>query len=288
MKYVKTKDKIIITDLTNFNAQHIMECGQVFRYKKINNDYIIYSTDKFAVIKHNFNKNNIEILTKDVDYFENYFDLKQNYSFIKQSILNNCKTDNNKNVMLKALEFGSGMRILKQDSFEMVISFVISQNNNIKRIQSSVEKMCQKFGTNMGEYHAFPTPNQLANATEADFKEFGLGYRSKYMIEVVKAFQNFDYDNFKNKSLKTQIDFLTKIKGIGPKVADCILLFGFYQMQVFPVDTWIEKVYNQHFNYDDKILNRVHIRQKLVEIFNEYSGYAQQYLFYYQRSFLKK
>ena len=288
MKYIKAKDKIIIKNCEDFNAQHILECGQVFRYKLVDKDYIVYSKDKCAFIKQNCNENCVEIITNDVDYFENYFDLKQDYSLIKKTILSNCKFLNDKQVMQKAMQFGSGIRILRQDSFEMVISFLISQNNNIKRIQNSVEKLSQTYGTNMGGYFAFPTPQQLKNATEEDYKSFGLGYRAKYMVEVVKAFQDFNYENFKNLSLENQILELLKIKGIGAKVADCILLFGFYQMRVFPVDTWIEKVYNQHFNSENLSLSRNEIRQKLVEIFGDYSGYAQQYLFYYQRIFLKK
>ena len=285
MEYKITNDKIIIKNCCDFNIKHILECGQVFRYKLIGDDYVVYSKDKCATVKQLNQQNCIEIITKDVEYFENYFDLKNDYSLIKKHLVNNT---NNSDIMQKVTDFGNGIRILKQDSFEMIISFVISQNNNIKRIQASVEKLSKSFGTNMGDYFAFPTPKQLLCATEEYYKSFGLGYRSKYLVEVVKAFQNFDYDNFAKLSITEQIQILTSVKGIGPKVADCILLFGFYQMKVFPVDTWIEKVFNQHFNIENLVLNRNQIREKLVELFGEYSGYAQQYLFYYQRVFLKK
>ena len=207
-------------------------------------------------------------------------------------------------VLKPMLKFAYGIRILKQNEFEMMISFVISANNNIKRIQSIIEKMCEKFGTfdEKQNFYAFPTREQLLNATVDDFKLFGAGYRAEYLFNIIRQLENFDYDFVKNNQ--------------SPKVADCILLFGFNKPDVFPVDTWIIKFYNQYFAKDFKKLESVknidnsknknnlyinnanlkqnqkikskfdvkQIRKNLVSIFGNLSGYAQQYLFYYKRS----
>lgn len=284
MQYKKSKDKIIITDLTQFNPKHILECGQVFRFKKINDDYIVYSLDKKAVISKIIENNKLvayQIQTKDVDYFEEYFALKQDYNLIKNNVLNLINSD----FMKDAIDFGYGIRILKQNYLEATISFVISQNNNIKRIQLIIENLCKNFGANMGDFYAFPTLRQLNKVTEKDFKKMGAGYRASYLVETIKWLNNFDYNNFINLSFDNQQKQILSVKGIGQKVADCIMLFGYYNMQVFPVDTWIDKVYREYFCKDkDEKLDRIKIRNSLVDIFKNYSGYAQQYLFYYRRS----
>lgn len=332
MKYYKQQDKIVVDDIEQFNPEHILECGQVFRYKKTNECYTICSLDKFAKIVPKFENQNpncnqkkligYEIITKDVDYFENYFDLKTDYTLIKQNalkIFENNSISVNKDFLKLAIDFGFGIRILKQNYLEAIISFVISQNNNISRIQSLIEKLCSSYGTKIDDYFAFPTLNQLLKITKQDFEDMGMGYRSQYLINTIQYLSNFDFDNFSILTLEEKEKSILSIKGIGQKVCDCILLFGFYQMKVFPVDTWIEKVYVEYFSnlQNNKILqknekntekllknikknqkneknqskneklknyDRLKIRNYLVNIFDNYSGFAQQYLFYYQRS----
>lgn len=290
MDYQISKDKIIITDISQFNIEHILECGQVFRYKKIGENYVVFSKDKMAQINVIKNKQNeiisYEIITKNTDYFTHYFDLNTNYNKVKDNILKKCSFQNfDNNFIKKAIDFGYGIRLLNQDHFETIISFVISQNNNIKRIQKIVEEICQKFGTDMGEFYAFPTLKQLEKISEQDFKQMGAGYRAQYLVDTIKFLKTFDDTSFQNQSLESQLDVLLSVKGIGPKVADCILLFAYHNMHVFPVDTWIEKVYNQYFsNKNIQNLSRLKIRQNLTQIFGEFSGYIQQYLFYFQRS----
>lgn len=275
MKYEVQKNKIIINDTTEFNPTHILECGQIFRYKKLNEtDYIMFSGDKFAVIaKQN---NCYEISTKNVSYFEHFFDLKTDYDKIKSQLAFS-------NIMQNAINFGYGIRILNQQPLEMIISFIISANNNIKRIQSLVEKLCAKCGTNMGEYFAFPTLNQLKTLTEQDLRQMGLGFRAKYIYNTVRAIEKVDLQNLALLSTPQLLEFLISLSGIGPKVADCIALFGYHKMDCFPVDTWIEKVYKTFFGGDAEKISRKQIRQKLTHIFGNQSGYAQQYLFYYKR-----
>lgn len=277
MKYTLKEDKIIINCLDDFNISDILECGQVFRYKKINEfEYEVFSKDKKALVKQNNIENNAIIYTNDVEYFKNYFDLDTDYNKIKL----NLKKYNLKFLNDAINKFG-GIRILNQDIFETFISFVISSNNNIKRIQSIIEKLCEKFGSKINDYYAFPTFKQLINANENDFREIGLGYRTKYFIKIFQQLKENDLNNlyFSNeKDIKKQ---LLSFCGIGNKVADCIMLFGYKKSTSFPVDVWIQRMYNEYFDKDEK--DREIISTKLVEKFGNLSGYAQQYLFHYIR-----
>ena len=275
MKYEITNDKIIIFDKNDFNATHILECGQIFRYKKQNDgSYNIISGNKTAKILET--PNCYEIRTKDVKYFENFFDLNTDYTKIKNIL---CKQNE---TLKKATNFGNGIRILNQPPFEMIISFIISANNNIKRIQSLVEKLSKKCGKNMGEYYAFPTLEELIKLSIDDLKQLGMGFRAKYIYETTKKLQGVNLENMKEYDTTNLLEYLSTLSGVGPKVADCIALFGYHKMDCFPVDTWVEKIYNCYFS-KEKENNRVKIRKNLVDTFGDLSGYAQQYLFYYKR-----
>ena len=275
MKYTKEKDVILIENKTEFCAKHILECGQVFRYKLLaNGDYKLIAGDKFATIKET--DLGYQIITKDVDYFENYFDLKNDYSLIKQTLAKDNDT------LQKATNYGYGIRILNQQPLEMIISFIISANNNIKRIQLLVERLSEKCGTNMGEYFAFPTLEQLQTLSVDDLKAMGMGFRAKYIFETAKKLKNVDLESLRSYENQKLLDFLLGFDGVGPKVADCIALFAYHDMNCFPVDTWVEKIYNSFFAKTPE-KNRVKIRQNLTEMFGNLSGYAQQYLFYYKR-----
>lgn len=293
MKYTKLDNKIIIEDLTQFNINQILDCGQIFRYYISNNIAEVVSLDKYAQIVTFDSK--IEIITEDVVYFEHFFDLKQDYNAIKQQL--------SSDLFLKpAINFGYGIRILNQDLFEMIVSFIISANNNIKRIKNSLNYLSKKFGTcktanmtynlpnspittnNRGniQYHAFPTLTQLKNATVGDYIEAGLGYRAQYMYDTIQKLTDSDMNNFVNLTDEQQLTFLLSLKGVGEKVAHCILLFAMHQTSVFPVDTWINKVYNDLTN--TKSTNRKAISRELTNQYHNLSGYAQQYFFYYYRS----
>lgn len=272
MKYIKGKNQIKILSPQEFNIKQILDCGQIFRYV-INDDIaIVYSKDKRATIKTE--KDQIIILSDDINYFENFFDLKIDYEAIK----NKLKTDK---FLVSAIEYGYGIRILNNDLFEMIVSFIISANNNISRIKKSIEYLCSHFGSNMGEYFAFPTLDQLKSATVDDFKLAGLGYRSEYMFETIQRLTHKDIDTIITQNKQEQFDFLVTLKGVGEKVANCILLFGLSRKDVFPVDTWINKVYNKLNNSNET--NRKRITQELTNRYGNLSGYAQQYFFYYFR-----
>ena len=272
MIYTKTKDQIIIHDPQDFNINQILDCGQIFRYS-INGDVAeVYSKNQRATILTK--KNEVVISTENTDYFENFFDLKTDYSAIK----NKLRSDS---FLVSAIDYGYGIRILNNDAYEMIVSFIISANNNISRIKKSIEHLCSKFGTNMGEYFAFPTLSQLKCATIEDFKLAGLGYRAEQMYETIQRLTTSEIDELKIKSKDEQFEFLVSLKGIGEKVANCILLFGLSRKDVFPVDTWINKVYNKLTNSNET--NRKKITHELTTRYGELSGYAQQYFFYYFR-----
>ena len=275
MKYEIANDKITIFEKEDFNPKHIFECGQIFRYKKISeSEYVVFSQDKTAQIIEN--KDNYEIATKDIEYFENFFDLKNDYSKIKLSLSNQNET------LKSAIEFGHGIRILNQQPFEMIISFIISANNNIKRIQSLVEKLSNACGKDCGNFHAFPTQKELISLSIEDLKAMGMGFRARYIYETAKKLENFNLESLREYDTEKLLEYLLTLDGIGPKVADCIALFAYHKMDCFPVDTWVEKIYNSYFS-PTKEKNRNLIRKNLVSTFKNLSGYAQQYLFYYKR-----
>ena len=168
-----------------------------------------------------------------------------------------------------------------------MLSFIISQNNNIKRIISTIEKLCEKvcikLNSPFGEYYPFPTVEQLKTLTESDYKSLGFGYRGKFFINLLKDVENgLLIDSFKSLNDVDLYNALTKINGVGDKVANCVMLFGFYKTKTFPVDTWIEKIYLNDFKGNLK--DRKKISKWFIDKFQENAGYYQQYLFYYKRS----
>ncbi len=272
MKYINGNNKITLFNKEDFNIKQILECGQIFRFKIHENYAVVNSIDKQAKITTFDDR--IEIETEDVDYFEHFFDLKTDYSRIKYELMQD-------KVLLPAVNYGHGIRILNNDTYEMLISFIISANNNIKRIKNSIEYLCEHFGSNLGSYFAFPTLKQLKNASVDDFKKAGLGYRAEQMFSTVQGLSDEQIQMLKQKNKDEQFKFLTSLKGIGEKVANCIMLFGLGVKDVFPVDTWINKVYN-NINKTQET-DRKKITKELSEKYGNLSGYAQQYFFYYYR-----
>ena len=274
MTYSIERNKIIIEDLKEFDITQILECGQVFSYKKIaGKKFEVYSSDKRAVVEQLCDR--AIITTADPAYFENYFDLKRDYAEIKGKLQNNKE-------LASPILFGGGIRILKQDKLETIISFVVSANNNISRITKSLFYIREKLGSKVGDYFAFPTLNQLMLADEKFFVQAGLGYRAKQMVKLIQQLKDVDLDEWDGLDTQTLKNRLIALSGIGPKVADCILLFGFSRGDVFPVDTWISKVFYDFYGEITK--NRVKMSEILTKKYGDLSGVAQQYLFYYKRS----
>lgn len=272
MKITKLSNKIIVDNPTDFNVIQTLCCGQIFRYVIDGNTAKVFSKDKMATLS--FTPQHIEIVSTDIDYFFNFFDFGTDYKQIKDQL----STDK---LVAPAIKFAPGIRILNNDAYEMMISFIISANNNIGRIKKSIEYLCSHFGSNMGDYYAFPTLEQLKTATVEDFKQAGLGYRAEQMFDAVQKLTDEDIYFLKQAETREKQKKLMSFKGIGEKVANCIMLFGLQVKTVFPVDVWINKVYNHIFNKNET--DRSKITRELTERYGNLSGYAQQYFYYYYR-----
>lgn len=276
MDYVLGKDYIEIFGKEDFDIKEILECGQVFSYKFMCDCYLVYSADKKAKVTET--SLGYIIKTNAPDYFENYFDLKTDYGKIKETL-------SKFPILKKPIDFGKGIRILKQNLFETLISFIVSANNNIKRIQMILERLREKLGSKVGDFYAFPTREQLKSASVEFFKEIGAGYRADYLYKVVRQIDDNTLNDWQKLDTKDLRNKLISLSGVGPKVADCVLLFGYGRQDVFPVDTWIEQMYVKFYCSNSQIVpNREKIRENLVKEFGNLSGYAQQYLFYSMRS----
>lgn len=272
MNYEVTDGNIVITDRDDFNIEHILDCGQVFRYRKEGDEFTLCSKNENCLLK---NENDCVIIkTNNVGYFVDYFDLDNDYSKIKRQL----KEYPN---MADAINYGHGIRLLNQDPLEMIISFIISANNNIPRIKGIIERMCTSLGENMGDYYAFPTLDALQGADVTFFKSIGAGYRAEYLVKVSKQLSTLDYEGIRSMDTATARRTLVGLMGVGNKVADCILLFAYKKTDLFPMDTWSKKIYAALGN--EPTDNSTVMSKNLVAQYGELSGYAQQYLYYYYR-----
>lgn len=273
--------KIELLNQTDFELTHIFECGQCFRWKKqLDGSYIGVIKNGVVSVAKNADKIEINSSIDEKDLIYNYFDLNTNYSEIKNIL---SKNDTN---IAEALKYGYGIRILNQDPWEMLISFIISAANNIPRISKTIENISKVYGKKVcfenEEYYLFPTPEELSKATIEDLRELNLGFRDKYVYNATQLVLNGEVDLEKIALLeyKKAKKELTKIPGVGEKVADCILLFSMKRKESFPVDTWIKKVMSELY-LDSKDVKK--ISEYAENKFGKYAGIAQQYLFYWRR-----
>lgn len=268
-------NKLIIPNEFWFNAKNILECGQFFRFNKTKEDeYEVLSGGNYASIKRT--ENGYEIITKNIEYFSKFFNLEQDYDNINKQLLA-------LGVDKKVIDNAQGLRIIKSDIYETIVSFVISANNNIKRIKLIISRLCENAGEKTEYGYNFPSLEKFCNLTEEFFKQIGAGYRAKYLANLGKQLPEFlskNYDHFTTAELKKT---LMKLSGVGPKVADCILLFAFNRYDSFPVDVWIERAYYKFVGGDK--LTRKNISSLLTQKFGDLSGYVQQYWFYYMLTF---
>lgn len=274
MNYTIEKDKIILTDADTFTPDGALASGQVFRFGEQNGTWWVISGDNRAEIREITPKNYI-ISTTNPKFFVNYFDFDTNYDMILSRL-------NKFEILRSALDYGRGVRLLRQPLAEVIINFIISANNNIPRIRGSVNRIAEHFGEKMPWGYSFPTLSKLQQATVDDFVAFGCGYRAPYLVDTISRLNNSALLNeLPEMDTATARRTLLDLKGVGPKVADCILLFGLNKYDVFPVDTWIDKVYREDFGGTER--NRNRIADFFVSQFGTDSGYCQQYLFYYKR-----
>ena len=260
----------------DINIFESLLCGQIFRFKKLDeNTYEVFSKDEYAVIKDEGDKYILD--TNNEKYFHDFFNLDINYS----EILDELRKDKYLKDIIPKNKVP--LRILKQDAFEMIISFIVSANNNIPRIKGIIERMCINDGKSIGDNKfAFPTADKLAKRDVKYFESIGLGYRAPYILKTANDIASgaFDVNEINKLDIESARKKLLTLQGVGPKVADCILLFGYNRYDVFPVDTWIKKVYVDVFNKDNK---PEMMRKDFINRFGKYSGIAQQYLFFAKR-----
>ena len=256
-----------------FNVRDTLECGQIFRYKALTPDtYAVFSQDKYAEVTTVGSV--VQVKTLDKDYFWRFFDLDTDYA----EKVNRISAISP--LMKEAAEFGKGIRILNQDLTEMIFSFIISANNNIKRIQLIIDRMCNALGAETPNGRAFPTVSEMAAQSVEFYSGIGAGYRDKYLYETANMLLTYDLSTLNGLNSDNARKELLKFMGIGPKVADCILLFGLKRGDVFPVDTWLKKVYHNYFEQGHRDSE---ISSYFCKLFGKDAGLCQQYLFYFQR-----
>ncbi len=244
-----------------FDYEQIAESGQAFRLYP---DGICIANDKRCIVKGRL----IECPEADNDFWKHYFDLETDYSRFIESI------DPSDRYLSAAADFGRGIRILNQDSWEMLITFIISQRKNIPAIRSAVEAICRCRGTKKDGYYAFPTPEQLASASMDELRGCGLGYRTEYVYLAAHSVAENPsiLSDLKEISYDEIIEALLKFKGVGAKVANCVALFGYHKIEAFPIDVWIKRVLDEHYGGVFPI-----------EKYKGYAGVMQQYIFYFAR-----
>ena len=295
---VQIDDKsIMIKGVTNFNIKQILECGQCFRWEKISDtNYIVVAYRRVIEIVQE--DDNVTIYNTNIDEFENiwrnYFDLDTDYSTLKVELSKD-------ETLKKSVEFGYGIRILNQDPFEMLISFIVSARNSIPSIMKTIKKMSEKWGDELSykgnTYYAFPTPEQFKSATLEEIKETGASFRSKYIFDTIGKVNSaeeaknsgvlsdelriFDLDYIKSLPTDECHVALQNFMGVGAKVADCIMLFSMEKKSAFPVDVWVKRAMIHFYVAPDVSLNKIRVFGR--DKFGELSGLAQQYLFYYAR-----
>ena len=272
-----------------FELEDIFECGQCFRWNKEENGSY---TGVFGNNVINVEKKENKVIFKGVcegnikDICTKYFDLDRDYTKIREEL---SKIDENLKI---SVEYGKGIRILNQDLWETIISFIISANNNIPRIKGIIERLSKKYGNKIvydgKEYYTFPSPKQLKDVTVSDFRELGLGFRDIRLYETTKMILNEDVSLEKIENMKTEEarEELLKLSGVGPKVADCILLFStLKRFDVFPIDVWVRRVMNDLYirKEDETKVSKKEIQELADTKFGNLQGLAQQYLFYWKR-----
>lgn len=274
---------IEIKNIKDFNLDDTVTCGQIFRYEKeIDNSYTIILQDR--VVNVRYNRNTLYVDSSKEDNLESiilrYFDLERDYSKINEIIL---KSDKEISFVVDACK---GLKMINSYPFETIISYIISANNSVPSIKKSVDKISMMYGRKVTfrskDYYLFPTPEELKDVSCEEYRTCSVGFRDKYIESIVKLInsdKNY-LDNIYNLDTYSAFDILLKEKGIGPKVASCVLLFAYQKFDVFPIDTWVKKVMKERYN----IVGESNIRKLAKEIYGDYSGIAIQYMFHYGRN----
>ena len=268
VKYENNNAYITVPD--GIDLPHTLDCGQAFRWEeKANGVWHGTAYGKYLELCKEADGTLVLFNTTDRDFesiWRKYFDLDRDYGAVNKNL--------SKNEILKsAAEYSFGIRILNQEPWETLCSFIISQNNNIKRIKGIISRLCDNFGEDKGGYYAFPTAERIAECTLEDLAVLRSGFRAKYILDAAQKISSGEIDLEKLKTVSTDAarDELMKIKGVGPKVADCALLFSLCHIDAFPKDVWIKRAMQALFGGE------------LPDEAKPYAGIAQQYIFFYAR-----
>ena len=284
------EQKYVLKNIDSFELKDIFDCGQCFRWNvEEDGSYIgVFGNNVLNVKKENKDVIFEGICENDIkETVEEYFDLKRDYNQIKKKL---SKIDDN---MKTSIEYGKGIRILNQDLWETIISFIISANNNIPRIKGIIERLSKKYGKEIEysgkKYYTFPTAKQLENVSVEDFRSLGLGFRDIRLYEtthmILEGKVNLDKLRENPNTIEVREQLLT-LSGVGPKVADCILLFSdLKRFEVFPIDVWVRRVMNDLYikQEEENKVSKKQIEKLAEEKFGNLAGLAQQYLFYWRR-----
>lgn len=270
------------------NVENSINSGQVFLWKKNNADW--YGINGQDILKIT-NSGNIK----------SYQNIKTDFFRKKDNIEEIIKSISKDSITKKAVKQYLGLRILEQDPFQCLISFIVSSNSNIQKIKTSLENISKKFGDKVEfenqEFFLFPEPKKLANATINEIKNCGVGYRARFIKEAAKitAHKKIDFEYLKKSNYQNAKEEICQIPGIGNKVADCILLFSLNKLESFPLDRWmiriLEKYYSDKFQLETKTITEKQyeiLHQKIVNHFGPFAGYAQQFLFKMERENYQK
>lgn len=281
---------VVLDNLSHFNVTQILESGQVFAFDKIiEHSYILNAKQKLIKLTQQPESSSVILYNTNIsevdEIWEHYFDIQTDYSYIAHTL------SEKDSYMARAVAFGKGIRILRQDPWEMLISFIISQNKAIPHIKQCIYNLSQKYGKPIEPicneekcYYTFPTAEELVQATEEDLRMCKVGFRAPYIMDACQKVANDDVNLNDLMIMPTDEarQKLMTIKGVGPKIADCILLFAYGRSSVFPIDVWIKRVIEGLY-FEGREMKLEQIQTFAKEYFGDLAGYAQQYLFYYGR-----
>ena len=274
---------MVVIKNVDINLKDTVTCGQIFRYEvEEDNSFTIILSDRVINIKQD--NNDLIVKSSNEKDLENiikeYFDLDRDYKSINEELLNNDKS------LKEIIEFCDGFKIMKTPKFETIISFIISQNNRVPQIKKSLDIISKEYGKKVvfddKEYYLFPTPSELSKCSVEKLRETKVGFRDKYIYEFVNKVESkeVDLDLIDQMPSDEALVYLMQNKGIGLKVASCVLLFAYSRLDVFPIDTWVKKYMIEKYNID----NIKEIENYTKEKYGSYSGLAIQYIFHYNRN----
>ena len=269
---------VVINNINNLDLDNTICCGQIFRYEKLEDDsYIVILKDRVVKLKYIDNK--LYIDSNNVNNIENvireYLDLDRDYI----SIIENIKECDD--VLGKYLDKSIGLKMIKQDPIECIVSYIISQNNSVSNIKNSLDLISYKFGDKVmfldKEYYLFPSIDKLSKISLDEFRECKVGFRDRYLVDIISDIVenrlnvNYIFEMNSEDSLR----YLMSFRGIGMKVASCILLFAYQKYDVYPIDTWVKKYMDTNYGIKDE----KKIKEFCKEKYGKYSGLAIQYMF---------